>query len=105
SRTKQQVKRPAVGGEGLVLNHYDRAATEAYLKNVGDRLMEAFGDKPPYSVFSDSLECYLSDWTPDLLTEFEKRRGYDLKPYLPALLADFGPRTADIRHDWGQTLT
>lgn len=105
SRTGQQVKRPAVGGEGYVLNHYDRAATENYLKNVGDRLLQAFGNKPPYAIFCDSLEVYLSDWTPDLLEEFQKRRGYDLKPYLPALIGDFGLNTASIRHDWGQTLT
>jgi hypothetical protein len=105
SRTGQQVKRPSVGAEGFVLNHYDRAATERYLKNVGDRLLQAFGDKPPTSVFCDSLEVYLSDWTPDLLSEFQKRRGYDLKPLLPALVGDFGPQTAGVRHDWGLTLT
>ncbi|HYE71924.1 MAG TPA: glycosyl hydrolase, partial [Blastocatellia bacterium] len=105
SRTGQQVKRPAIDSEGYVLNHYDRAATENYLKNVGDRLLQAFGNKPPYAIFCDSLEVYLSDWTPDLLEEFQKRRGYDLKPYLPALISDFGPNTSSIRHDWGQTLT
>jgi hypothetical protein len=105
SRTGMQVKRPAVGGEGFVLDHYDRAAIDDYLKNVGDRLLQAFGDQPPYAVFCDSLEVFSSDWTPDLLSEFQKRRGYDLKPHLPALVADFGPQTAAIRHDWGQTLT
>ena len=105
SRTKQQVKRAAVGAEGRVLDHYDRTAVEAYLGQVGDRLLQAFGDQPPYAVFCDSLEVYLSDWTPDLLAEFQKRRGYDLQPFLPALVADFGPRTAEVRHDWGQTLT
>ena len=34
------VKRPSVGAEGFVLNHYDRAAVQGYLKNVGDRLMQ-----------------------------------------------------------------
>ena len=37
--------------------------------------------------------------------EFQRRRGYDLTPLLPALVGDFGPDTAAIRHDWGQTLT
>jgi len=105
SRTKQQVKRASVGAEGYVLDHYDRTAVEAYLKNVGDRLLQAFDDQPPYAVFSDSLEVYGTDWTPNLLAEFQKRRGYDLKPLLPALIADIGPRTTEIRHDWSQTLT
>ena len=67
--------------------------------------MRALAPNPPYAVFSDSLEVYGSDWTDDLLAEFQKRRGYDLTPYLPALVGDIGEKTADIRHDWGQTLT
>jgi hypothetical protein len=55
-RTGMQVKRPAIGSEGFVIDHYDRAATENYLKNVGDRLMQAFGTSPPYAIFCDSLE-------------------------------------------------
>ncbi len=105
SHTGQMVKRPAVGAEGFVLNHYDRAAVDSYQKTVGDRLMQAFGSNPPYAIFCDSLEVYESDWTGDLLEQFQKRRGYDLKPHLPALIADVGPKTADIRHDWGRTLT
>ena len=105
SRTGMQVKRPAVGAEGFVLNHYDRASLDHYLRTVGDRLMQAFGPQLPYAVFCDSLEVYQSDWTGDLLAEFQKRRGYDLKPYLPALVMDIGPNTADIRYDWGRTLT
>jgi len=105
SRTGMMVKRPAVGSAGFVLDHYDSAAVANHLHAVGDRLMSAFGDHPPYAVFSDSLEDYASDWTPDLLTEFARRRGYDLTPHLPALVGDFGPETAAIRHDWGRTLT
>ena len=104
-RTGMTVKRPAVGAEGFVLDHYDRAALQQHLQSVGDRLISAFGKQPPYAVFSDSLEVYASDWTPRLLEEFQQRRGYDLKPYLMALISDIGPQTADVRHDWGQTLT
>ncbi|MFZ0732768.1 MAG: glycosyl hydrolase [Candidatus Sulfotelmatobacter sp.] len=105
SRTGMTVKRPAVGAEGFVLDHYDESAIENHLHAVGDRLMEAFADRPPYAVFSDSLEDYGSDWTPDLLREFQRRRGYDLTPHLPALVGDAGLETAAVRHDWGKTLT
>jgi hypothetical protein len=105
SRTGMMVKRPAVGATGFVLDHYDDKAIENHLHAVGDRLLSAFGNHPPYAVFSDSLEDYASNWTPDLLSEFQRRRGYDLTPLLPALVGDFGPDTAAIRHDWGQTLT
>ena len=105
SRTGMVVKRPAVGAEGFVLDHYDQRAIATHLEAVGDRLLSAFDDHPPYAVFSDSLEDYGSDWTPDFLAEFRTRRGYDIAPYLPALIGDDGPATAAIRHDWGQTLT
>lgn len=105
SRTGMMVKRAAQGASGFVLDHYDSAAIRNHLEAVGDRLLSAFGDHPPYAVFSDSLEDYGSDWTPDLLAEFEKRRGYDLTAMLPALAGDFGPATAAVRHDWGETLT
>lgn len=105
SRTGMTVKRPAIGAEGFVLDHFDRAAIENHLHSVGDRLLTALGDTVPYAVFSDSLEVYGSDWTGDLLEQFRKQRGYDLTPYLPALISDIGPETADIRHDWGKTLT
>jgi hypothetical protein len=105
SRTGMVVKRPSVGAAGFVLDHYDSKATENHLRSVGDRLLQAFGNQPPYAVFSDSLEDYGSDWTGDFLREFLRRRGYDLTPYLPALIGDIGPKTAAIRHDWGVTLT
>jgi hypothetical protein len=105
SRTGMLVKRPAIGAEGFVLDHLDASATEHYLHAVGDRLMQAFGSERPYAVFGDSLEVYNQDWTDNLLEEFKRRRGYDLRPYLPALVADAGPKTADIRYDWGRTLT
>ena len=105
SHTRMMVKRAAVGAEGFVLNTYDRAAIDAHLKSVGDRLAQAFDQHPPYSIFSDSLEVERSDWTGDFLEQFRKRRGYDLTPYLPALAGDIGDKTMAIRHDWGRTLT
>jgi hypothetical protein len=104
-RTGMQVKRPSIGAEGFVLDHYERAAIEQHLAFVGNRLMQAFGPVPPYAVFSDSLEVHASDWTPNLLDEFRRRRDYDLAPYLPALVGDMGDVTSYVRHDWGQTLT
>src|ERR1035441_4733700 len=95
----------AFGPEGFVLNHYNAAAIQAHLKAVGEPMLKALGKTPPYAIFSDSLEVYESDWTGDFLAEFQKRRGYDLTPYLPALAGDIGPATAAIRHDWGLTLS
>lgn len=104
-RTGMMVKRAAVGAEGFVLDHLDHDAVSSYLKSVGDPLMDAVQDDPPYAVFSDSLEVNGADWTPRFLDEFRAHRGYDLIPHLPALVADVGPQTFDIRYDWGRTVT
>jgi hypothetical protein len=105
SRAGMQVKRPSIGAEGFVLDHLNRAATEHYLNTVGEKLIGAFGKNPPYSIFCDSLEVYNQDWSADFPAEFQRRRGYDLRPLLPALANDIGPETAEIRYDWGRTLT
>lgn len=106
SRTGQQVKRPAVDADGFVLDHFSREAVDDHLHNVADKLIAAFGDHPPYSVFSDSLEVYESDWTPGFLEQFRQRRGYDLLPHLPELFSSKPTEEAlAVRHDWGQTLT
>ncbi len=104
-RTGMMVKRPAVGAEGFVLDHYDRKALEHYLQQVGDPMLRILDGDPPYAVFCDSLEVYGADWTADFLEEFRRRRGYDLKPHLPDLVANGRPNTPALRHDWGRTLT
>jgi hypothetical protein len=103
--TGQQVKRAAVGAEGWVLDPFSHQAVATHLHAVGEPLVKAFGATPPYAVFSDSLEAYGADWTADLPAEFSKRRGYDLLPHLPELVAGGTPEAESIRHDWGKTLT
>lgn len=105
SHTGQQVKRPGIGGEGLVLDHMARPAIDEHLKDVAEPLLQAFGNEPPTSVFSDSLEVYGADWTPTLPAEFLKRRGYDLIPHLPELLAGGTAEAASVRHDWALTMS
>ncbi len=105
SHTGQIVKRAAVGAEGWVLDPFSRQAVADHLKAVGEPLVGAFGATPPYAIFSDSLEAYGADWTPDLPTEFQKRRGYDLLPHLPELVAGGSSAAEKVRHDWGKTLT
>ncbi len=84
-RTKQKVKRAAPGGEGWVVDHFDRDAVRNYL----ERFEQAFatsGVPYPHTFFNDSYEVYRANWTPTLFDEFQKRRGYDLRQHLPELL-------------------
>ncbi|MFS2133643.1 glycosyl hydrolase, partial [Telluria sp. Tellsp131] len=105
SRTGQQVKRAALGAEGFVLDHLSRKAVDHHLATVAEPLMKAFGDTPPYAVFSDSLEVYNTDWTDDFAAEFKRRRGYDIVPHLPAVFTGQGPDAPALRRDWALTQT
>ncbi len=105
SHTLQQVKRAAVGAEGYVLDPFSKQAVATHLKAIGEPLLRAFGNTPPYAIFSDSLEAYGADWTPSLPEEFRKRRGYDLLPHLPELASGGSPAANQVRHDYGRTLT
>ena len=105
SHTGQEVKRAAVGAEGWVLDPFSRQAVATHLEKVGEPLVKAFGNTPPYAIFSDSLEAYGADWTPKLPAEFRRRRGYDLIPHLPELVAGGTPEAERVRHDYGRTLT
>lgn len=106
--TLMQVKRPTVGMEGYVLDHFNREALEVFLDSVCNRTLrelEAAGLPPFASLFCDSLEVYGADWTTNLLKEFRERRGYDLAPYLPALWQEAGPLTPHVRYDYHLTLS
>ncbi|HEY4380223.1 MAG TPA: glycosyl hydrolase [Acidobacteriaceae bacterium] len=105
SHTRQQVKRAAVDADGWVLDPFSHDAVAKHLEKVGEPLVKAFGATPPYAIFSDSLEAYGSDWTPNLPSEFQKRRGYALIPHLAELVAGGTPEADNIRHDYGKTLT
>jgi hypothetical protein len=104
SRTGMMVKRAAVGAEGYVLDHYDRAALQAHLDAVGAPQLDALKGLVPETIFCDSLEVFGSDWTPDLLDEFQRRRGYDLRQHLSSLVAGQDAKDHAVRHDWGRTL-
>jgi hypothetical protein len=108
SPTGMQVKRPTVGLEGSVLDHFNRASIDTFLKSIGDRTLDelaSVGPRPIHSIFCDSLEVYGADWTGALLPEFKRRRQYDLEPLLPALWGDAGPLTPHIRYDYHLTLS
>lgn len=105
SRTGQQVKRPSLGAEGFVLDHMDAKAVQLHLDTVAEPQVRAFGLQPPTAVFSDSLEVYGTDWTGDFLGEFRRRRGYDLKPYLPQVYSGQGADAPALRRDWALTQT
>ncbi len=85
----REVGQSAPGGEGLVLDHYNRGVVEKYLNRISDALGPVFGGRLGdtfRSLFCDSIEIADANWTTDFAQEFEKRRGYSLEPYLGLVL-------------------
>ena len=103
SRTRQQVKRAAPGGQGYVIDHFDRLAVKHYLERF-DSAFAASGTPYPHNFFNDSYEVYGADWTPTLLNEFAKRRGYQLEKRLNFLLDGESQTLSDYRETLGEML-
>ena len=82
----RNVKRAAPGGEGRMLNTFYDRAIETYLDKF-TAAFDAYHGPLPRGMYHDSYE-YQCNWAPDILTEFENRRGYKLQDHLPRLLID-----------------
>ena len=91
----KQVERAGPGGEGDVIDHLSKTATDHYLAYF-DKAFVGHNVKPVRAFFNDSYEVDdaqgEANWTPQMFAEFQKRRGYDLRQRLPAL---FGKATED----------
>ncbi|TRZ45424.1 glycoside hydrolase [Robertkochia solimangrovi] len=102
--TGQQVKRAAPGSEGYTVDHYSKAALEDYVEPFDEAFSKLDGSLR--SVFNDSYEVYGTDFTPLFLTEFEKRRGYDLKPHLNIIFEKRDdPESNRILGDYRETIS
>ena len=96
-------KRAAPGGEGLVIDHFDKQAVANYLKHI-EQAFERTRTPYPHTFFNDSYEVEAGTWTPTLLNEFEKRRGYKLEDHLPELIAYEPQVLSDYRETLGDLL-
>ena len=88
----QSVIYGAPGADGPVLNHYNKDAVKKYLNHMSDALTKELGFLGDHirSMFCDSIELEGANWCDDMLFEFQKLNGYDLKPYLPFILFKTG---------------
>ncbi|MBQ1665529.1 MAG: glycosyl hydrolase family 2, partial [Bacteroidaceae bacterium] len=109
-RTQQMVKRAAPGGEGFVIDHFDKEAVRSYLATF-ETAFNSSRTPRPHTFFNDSYEVYGADWTPSLLEEFNKRRGYCLEDVFDLFLMPDAERTdqairvlSDYRETMGELL-
>ncbi len=102
--TGQQVKRAAPGGEGNVLDYFSHEALQHYLTRF-DSAFAALGRVPVRAFYNDSYEVYAANWTDDFPGHFERRRGYDLRNHLPALLGEGDAEVvARVKSDYRETV-
>lgn len=105
--TGMAVKRAALGGEGLVVDHLARAPLLRWLDRNVAPLLAVNGDSHAplvQSIGCDSLEVYGANWSDALPVEFRRRRGYDLLPLLPSWADARDPLCADLRFDFWRTV-
>lgn len=123
--TAQRVNAGAGEGPQLVMDHMNSEAFAAHARRVGGNAIPFLGEyfgNGLRAIFCDSLEVGANlFWSDDFLTEFHRRRGYDLTPYLPILkvqtysepfgkfvdvpvfeIAEIGPQ---VRHDYRLTVS
>ncbi|MBL8205577.1 MAG: glycoside hydrolase [Blastocatellia bacterium] len=74
---------------GLEVDKLDAQAVKDYFENYLDQYKNAtsglMGKRGLQYVITDSYEAGGANWTKNLIAEFAKRRGYDLKSWLPVL--------------------
>ena len=97
---------------GLEVDKYDPVAVRSYIetylagyeKAAGKDLIGTHGVR---AMVTDSTEVGSSNWTPALLDQFQKLRGYDARPWLPALtgaLVGTRAQTDAFLYDYRRTL-
>ena len=116
--TGSSTRPPVAGGNGLECDKLSAAAMDAHFAGMMAKLIKTAGPLAGKSLTAthiDSWEVGVQNWTPKLREEFQSRRGYDLLPWLPCLIAaGFDSKkfliigdaalTARFRWDFQQTL-
>lgn len=110
ANTGERLKVPSPNSDGWATDHLSAAATRRYIRQVIARLQPAIGDfrhSALKELYLASYELRGRIWTPDFLEQFYKRRGYDLKPFLPVLEGGVvgGEQASDrVFYDFQKTL-
>jgi hypothetical protein len=83
---------------GLVIDHLNKGAFERYAARMGAALSRATHTGGKSALFCDSWEVETKGiWTDGFGEAFKKRFGYEIEPYMAAILA---PENAGPRYDY-----
>ncbi len=74
---------------GLEVDKLNKGYVKAYFDNYLGQYKDAtgglMGKRGLQYMITDSWEAGVANWTDDMIAEFTKRRGYDMRPWLPVL--------------------
>jgi hypothetical protein len=88
------------GGKGLECDKFNPVAVKLQFDSwYGEALKRGgpeIASKVLTELFIDSWECGSQNWSSLFASEFKKRRGYDLMPYLPVMAAGIPVQTAAV---------
>ena len=110
ANTGLPLRLPSPNSAGLAIDHFNAEATRFHFNTLLDRLHRELGDFKDTALkqmYVCSYELSGSTWTGDFLKQFEERRGYDMKHYLPVLagcVVAGHDATARFRYDYRKTL-
>lgn len=97
---------------GLEVDKLDGIAVKNYIENYLDQYKDAtgglMGKKGLQYMVTDSYEAGSANWTENMASEFAKRRGYDLKKWMPVLTGRIVKSSEESEHflwDFRKTLS
>ena len=89
SLTGRQNHPASLEATGLEVDKLDPEAVRAYFNNYLEQYKDAtgglMGELGLRYVITDSWEAGAANWTGNMMKEFERRRGYEMQPWLPIL--------------------
>ncbi len=112
TNTGQPMISSTPNSRGPMIDHFNASATERHIHYFIDRLEEKLGKPIGESglsyFYTDSYEVQGQLWTPEMSSEFERRMGYSMIPYLPALegkLVEDQNTTSRFLYDYRRVLS
>jgi hypothetical protein len=103
--TKQLVKRAAPGGEGLVIDYFDKTFVQNYLHRFDSIFSNSKFPIKPRAWYHDSYEVYQANWSLKFKERFNELHGYNLTDVLQVLSDTLNPDRPLVVHDYRETLS
>jgi hypothetical protein len=112
SLTGKQNHPASLEATGLEVDKMDARAVKdyftAYLNQYKDATGGLMGSKGLQYIVTDSYEAGQETWTPGMMAEFQKRRGYSLLPWMPVLTGQViksAEASEQFLWDWRKTIS